>query len=96
MDILYWLQNWYHSNCDGDWEHLYGDKIENIDNPGWAVDINLEWTKLSNKSFSRVQYDNGEEDWLLCFVENNIFKGAGDSHKLIKILDIFKKWVESQ
>ena len=95
MDILYWLQNWYHSNCDGEWEHLYGIKIENLDNPGWSVDINLEWTELSYKPFKRGQYDNGEDDWLICFVENNIFKGSGDSYKLIKILEIFKMWAES-
>lgn len=33
MDILKWLENWYSSNCDGDWEHLYGITIRTLDNP---------------------------------------------------------------
>lgn len=32
--LLYRLQQWYHSMCDGDWEHCYGVKIETSDNPG--------------------------------------------------------------
>jgi len=96
MDILCWLQNWYHSNCDGGWEHLYGVKILNTDNPGWSVTIDLEDTEMSDKLFEKVEYDNGDDDWFFCLVKNNAFKGAGDSHKLIKILEVFKNWVESQ
>ena len=33
-NMLEWLMNWYESNCDGDWEHSYGVKIESLDNPG--------------------------------------------------------------
>lgn len=40
--MLKWLENWYSSNCDGDWEHGYGIRIETLDNPVWAVRINLE------------------------------------------------------
>lgn len=60
--MIQWLQNWYSSNCDGDWEHDYGITIETIDNPGWnikidvvAVDVTLankEWKlfELSEKN----------------------------------------------
>lgn len=94
MEVIEWIQNWYHNNCDGDWEHMYGMKIYNVDNPGWAVEIELIDTKFEDKVFEKVQYDNGDEDWLLCFVKDGIFQGNGDSRKLKKILDIFRDWVE--
>ena len=51
---------------------------------------------MSDKSFEEVEYDNGDDDWFFCFVKNNVFIGSGDSLKLIKILEVFKNWVESQ
>ncbi|WP_338708672.1 MULTISPECIES: Imm53 family immunity protein [Paenibacillus] len=39
MNTLKWLQNWYHENCNGDWEHSYDVKIDTVDNPGWSVEI---------------------------------------------------------
>ena len=95
MDLLLWLQNWYINNCDGIWEHMYGVKIYNVDNPGWAIEIDLINTKLENKPFTKKQYDNGDEDWLLCYVKNGVFHGDGSSNKLIEILNVFKDWVEN-
>ena len=54
MDILCWLQNWYHSNCDGGWEHLYGVKIDTLDNPGWSVAIDLEDTEIRTDIDSHI------------------------------------------
>ncbi len=31
------LQRWYSAQCDGDWEHGLGVRIETLDNPGWMV-----------------------------------------------------------
>jgi hypothetical protein len=86
---------WYKSNCDGDWEHLFGIKINTVDNPGWSIDIDLLDTPLENKQFQKVQVDNGDDDWKVCMVKENIFKGAGDPSKLEEILEIFKEWTES-
>jgi len=33
------LQAWYVVQCDGDWEHTYGVKIETLDNPGWMLRV---------------------------------------------------------
>lgn len=93
-NILNWLMDWYESNCDGFWEHMYGVKIDTLDNPGWAIQIDLTDTLLEDKKFEKIQIDNGDDDWIICRIENNIFRGDGDTHKLIKILEIFKNWVE--
>lgn len=75
---------------------MFGIKVETIDNPGWMVHIDLEDTELENKNFEKIQYDNGDKDWLLCFLKGKIFFGTGDSQKLGKILTIFKEWVETE
>ena len=54
MDILADLQNWYISNCNGEWEHQHGINIESRDNPGWWVKIDLMTTELLNKPFEPV------------------------------------------
>lgn len=49
--MLQWIQEWYKSNCDGYWEHMYGVKIDTLDNPGWIVHIDLIDTPLEQKEF---------------------------------------------
>ena len=31
--------DWYLSQCNGDWEHAYGVKIDTLDNPGWTLEV---------------------------------------------------------
>lgn len=44
-DSIKLLQNWYASQCDGEWEEQYGVKIDTLDNPGWNVRIGLDETE---------------------------------------------------
>jgi hypothetical protein len=37
--LIKWIQQWYVSQCDGDWEHECGIKITTLDNPGWDIKI---------------------------------------------------------
>ncbi|KAA9333580.1 immunity 53 family protein [Adhaeribacter soli] len=82
------IQDWYRNNCNGDWEHGFGIKIETVDNPGWSVEIELEDTALENAQL-RKQYDNGAEDWLFIEIKQKKFLGAGDPNKLNEIFRIF-------
>ena len=48
-------EEWYNGNCDGDWQHEYGIKIETVDNPG-SIKIALSYTpieSLGSTSFGR-------------------------------------------
>ncbi len=92
--MLKWLVKWYKCNCDGDWEHSYGVKIDTLDNPGWTVHIDVSDTPLENKHFKEFKVDNSEDDWMFCSIENNVFHGVGDPDKLEKIIGLFKKWVK--
>ena len=95
MDNMKWLEEWYLNNCDGDWEHCYGIRIDTLDNPGWSVKIDLRETNYENAEFNRYMQDLGDEDWVCCFLEDGIFNGAGDPHKLGTIIQIFREWIES-
>lgn len=94
MDVFEKLNEWYQSNCDGDWEHCFGVNIETLDNPGWIVKIDLYYTELKDKPFEEIEINNGDDDWLFCKVENGKFQGAGDPNKLKKIIEIFVEWQE--
>lgn len=86
--LLERIQDWYRNNCDGDWEHGFGIKIETVDNPGWSVEIELQDTALEHAQFEK-QYDHGDEDWLFVGIKDKKFIGAGDPDKLSEILRIF-------
>ncbi|MBE6060899.1 MAG: rhodanese-related sulfurtransferase [Clostridium sulfidigenes] len=92
MNMIAWLSEWYKSNCDGDWEHYYGIKIDTIDNPGWKVDIDLVDTYLEDVQFNTVQIYVDDFNWIHCSVVDGIFRGRGSTDKLEEILKIFRQW----
>jgi hypothetical protein len=47
LEDLEWLQEWYSRQCNGEWEHSGGVRIETIDNPGWWVRVSLAGTELA-------------------------------------------------
>ena len=93
MNTLQQMEQWYSSQCDGDWEHMYGVDINTLDNPGWIVKIDLRETELEGVSFGTVIQGNPEDsDWIHLHVESHKFHGAGDPSKLNVILQAFLAW----
>lgn len=90
MDILKWLQQWYKENCNGDWEHTYGIEIGTLDNPGWFVKIDLTDTALEDLNFEKTSIKRSENDWVYCYIENNVYNGSGGPLNLNEIIEIFK------
>ncbi|MBN3524651.1 immunity 53 family protein [Paenibacillus apiarius] len=95
METLKWLQNWYYQNCNGDWEHSYGVKIDTVDNPGWSVEINLADTYLENEHFDSIEDERDDQDWFYCIVRDGVFQGAGGAMNLEEILNCFRQWASS-
>ncbi|MGZ3763020.1 MAG: Imm53 family immunity protein [Mucilaginibacter sp.] len=91
---LQFLQDWYASNCDRDWEHSFGIKIETLDNPGWAITIDLEATKWEDLKFSE-NVELSEDDWFNIDVKGKRLILNGDSKKLIYLLDRIKEILSS-
>ena len=86
------LQQWYLSQCDGDWEHTYGVKIGTLDNPGWHVEIDLAETGLENRAFAPITELAPEAAWVDCKVAEAQFRGAGGPAMLARILRTFLDW----
>ena len=93
-DLLDSLQSWYENQCDGEWEHHYGVKTEILDNPGWAVEIDLIGTKLSDKVLPETIEERSATDWIRCSAGSGKFKGFGGPRNLAEIIERFIAWVE--
>jgi len=94
MDNIKWIGSWMDQNCDDDWEHCYGIRIETLDNPGWSIEIDISYTSVDDLSLELILIERDEDDWIHCRVENNVFKGSGGLYNLNELIDIFRRWVE--
>ena len=94
MEQLTRLRDWYSSQCDGDWEHTYGIRLETLDNPGWTLEIDLSDTELEGRPFTPVHRGDSEEDatWLHCSVSDGKFHAAGGVQDLPDMLEAFLQW----
>jgi hypothetical protein len=86
--LLTRIQNWYTMNCNDDWEHRYGFSIGTLDNPGWAIKIDLAETPLDNLYFEK-EIDNGRFDWMSIKTKNKVLEAHCDPTKLTEVLKIF-------
>lgn len=88
------LQTWYSDQCNGEWEHNYGLRIDTLDNPGWSLEIDLmetHWESLL-VPFSRKEIDTNS--WLQYKVGEGKFQGACDPLSLEHLLAEFLILVE--
>lgn len=94
MDIFEWLTNWYSSNCNDEWEHTYGIKIDTLDNPGWSFKADLVGTEEEGKRVS-MKIMNNDNDWFEINSDGEIFTAYGDASKLQFLMNKFKEFVET-
>ena len=94
-ELIIWLQEWYQSQCNGEWEHDYGITIQTLDNPGWSLLINLDGTTMEDRNFQPIQLERTEDDWIFCELKNKRFEAACGPLNLVEILEIFRNWVTS-
>jgi len=91
MDMIDWLQKWYLSRCDEDWEHEYGVHIDTLDNPGWSVIIDLSNTEIEDLEIQYTLTEKSDVDWIGYSILNKTFKGVGGPQKLNSIISLFKE-----
>lgn len=70
-DPLELLEQWFVSQCDGEWERAHGVSIGTLANPGWTITINLEGTELHGRELDWVEHNTSEHDWLHYSVRDN-------------------------
>lgn len=79
--ILSRLMRWYDANCNEEWEHSCGVKIDTLDNPGWLVVINLEGTGIALESIPPTKVYRDKDDWFECSVQPGcVFTSDGEGH----------------
>lgn len=93
--LLVWLQGWYSSLCDGDWEHAEAIHIGTLDNPGWRVRIPLVATCWETKPFERTEVQRDEHDWVHAWVEDGFYHSACGPTNLSEALFIFREWISA-
>ena len=101
---LDWLMNWYVHECNNDWEHSYGIKIDTLDNPGWTIEIDLRETSLEGCPFESNQgepagnLDEWRElgSWWTANADGVRFKAACGPTDLLTVIGVFREWVVSQ
>ncbi|ADE53898.1 immunity 53 family protein [Coraliomargarita akajimensis] len=89
------LSEWYLKQCDGDWEHSFGVKIDTLDNPGWSVSIDLKETDLESLIFETIDIERDAANWVFCKVEECRFQGACGPQNIDELLAIFIAWSDS-
>lgn len=87
---LLWIQTWFLAQCNGDWEHTYGVKIDTLDNPGWSVIIDLTGTMLESVSMTPVVNERTDDNWVNCSIVERQFRGYGGPENLLEVLEVFK------
>lgn len=94
------LMVWYAAQCNSEWENRYGISIQSCDNPGWWVKIDLAGTVLQGRPFTSIRRGDmasldPQPPWLHCYVEEQVFNGAGDPTTLEEILKVFLDWADT-
>lgn len=90
-DTLTWLQEWYRSQCDGEWEHQNGIRIDTLDNPGWSVVADVGTADAPTP----VSEQRSENDWVRCDMKDGRFHGYGGPGNLQEILETLRTWIRT-
>ena len=69
--------------------------METLDNPGWAVRVDLKGTRWEKAVWQEMKFDRGSNDWVFCSKKHSQFEGHGDPGKLEYILNYFLDQIET-
>lgn len=94
--MIKWLENWYKSNCDGEWEHENWIKIQSLDNPGWFLEIKAYNFFENSQERKWRLFEESEDNWIAYDIEKDMFSAAGDPSKLETLITLFKLAVEGK
>ena len=84
------LDDWFNTQCNGDWEHSHGIEIESVDNPGWMVTIDLRETH-SEKLSVEVWNDGYEFETV-----DEFLHGYAEPRKLNDLLNAIADALDAQ
>ena len=88
------LQRWYLAQCDGDWEHSSGVKIDTLDNPGWTLRVDLDGTALAGRTSDWTRVERSESDWIFYRSTGEVFEAACGPMNLEEAVEAFLEFAE--
>ena len=94
--MLKWIEDWYLSMCNGDWEHDFGISIKTLDNPGWEITIDLTDTGIKIDEEDWKLFEKNDQDWYGYKISKDVFNAAGDPTKLSFLISLFKEKINSK
>ena len=98
-DNLAWLQQWYLSHCNGVGNINMGISIENLQDPGWHLTVDLVGTDLQWREFKELAIERTNEVRVRCkFREQETFLNSRrtvGSKFLSEMIEIFRRWVQA-
>lgn len=83
------LQHWFSDQCDGDWEHSFGVKLETVDNPGWSLTVDLAETPWADLRIPFTRIGRSEGDWIEYRAEGSVFTAAAGPCNLAELVRVF-------
>ncbi|WP_308403849.1 Imm53 family immunity protein [Streptomyces sudanensis] len=90
-----YIQSWYASNCDGEWEHEFGIRMVTTDNPGWHIRIDVAETDLEGVVLPRERRDLPGGGWMIAWSDGEVFQAACDPGSLGHVDALFEKAAEN-
>jgi hypothetical protein len=96
FDALAWLQGWFASKCDGEWEKQWGVSLTSTDDGGWFLSVPLMETELEGRAFDRVDHNKKghDESWWICQIGESHFLAACGPRDLAAVIGLFRAWAE--
>lgn len=85
------LEDWYASQCDGEWEREYGVRISNVTNPGWSLSIDLIGTELEGRVVEIAPIDD-DRNWLYVHSDGRTFEALSSSPGLRRTVEAFRRF----
>lgn len=94
MNALDFLKTWYQEQCNGDWEHEFGVRIETLDNPGWWLRIGLIDTDAEGQVLAGDHRELTEGRWIHSKSDGERYEATCDPLSLDDMLLGFREFVE--
>lgn len=91
--MLTFLETWYAQQCDTDWEHQFGVKIETLDNPGWSIEIDIDETSWAGRLAESRRVERSEVDWYDVWCDGLKWYAACGPQNLTEVLELFRHFV---
>lgn len=88
------LMSWYAGNCDGDWEHSYGVKIEAPERGGWELEADLLDTAHATDALPRTESRCSDTDWTAVEIRDGVYRAAGGDCTLLELVSGLTAFIE--